>query len=73
MSLTSDQMELREEEIRAHYDAATAMLEGFDHTPRIGRPRDVAAVPERAPGIARTRRFRATPPGLVRERSAVDG
>ncbi|SDO24639.1 ATPase family associated with various cellular activities (AAA) [Lutimaribacter pacificus] len=70
MSLTSDQMELREEEIRAHYDAATAMLEGFDHTPRIGRPRDVAAVPERSPGIAHTRRFRATTPGLVTRSTA---
>ncbi len=35
MSMPADQMELREEEIRAHYAAAAAMLEGgVDHTPR---------------------------------------
>ena len=70
MSLTSDQMELREEEIRAHYDAATAMLEGFDHTPRIAKPREVSAAPERSPGISRTRRFRSTTPGLVTRSTA---
>jgi hypothetical protein len=35
MSLTADQMELREEDIRKHYPAALAMLTGFDHAPRI--------------------------------------
>ena len=35
MSQTADQMELREEDIRKHYAAATALLTGFDHTPRI--------------------------------------
>ncbi len=69
MSLTSDQMELREEDIRAHYAAAAVMLEGFDHTPRIGKA--VAEAPvERSPGVARTRRFRSTTPGLVTRSTA---
>ncbi|MDF1802315.1 ATP-binding protein [Thalassovita sp.] len=65
MSLTSDLMELREEEIRAHYPAALAMLEGFDHTPRIGKARAPEKPEERSPGISRTRRFRSTTPGMV--------
>ena len=43
MSLTSDLMELREEDIRKHYDAAVGMLDGFDHTPRIAKGREMAA------------------------------
>jgi energy-coupling factor transporter ATP-binding protein EcfA2 len=64
MSLTSDQMELREDDIVGHYPAVGAMLEGFDHTPRIG-----AATPdtgeEKSSGIGTRRRFRTTTPGLV--------
>ena len=37
MSLTSDQMELREDDIRKHYPAATALLNGFEHAPRIAK------------------------------------
>ena len=37
MSQTADQMELREEDIRKHYPAALAMLDGFDHAPRIAK------------------------------------
>ncbi len=70
MSLTSDQMELREEAIRAHYAAAAALLEGFDHTPRLGKPVAEAPAPERSPGIARGRRFRSTTPGLVARSTA---
>jgi len=70
MSLTSDQMELREDEIRKHYGAAAAMLDGFDHTPRIAKPKVEATAPERSPGIARTRRFRSTTPGLVTRSTA---
>ena len=33
MSQTSDQMELREDEIVKHYPMALAMLQGFDHAP----------------------------------------
>ncbi|PSL18665.1 AAA family ATPase [Shimia abyssi] len=69
MSLTSDQMELREEDIRKHYEAAVAMLDGFDHTPRIAKGKDVAA-PERSAGIGTRRRFRTTTPGLVTRSTA---
>ncbi|PTV96415.1 ATPase family protein associated with various cellular activities (AAA) [Rhodobacter aestuarii] len=65
MSGQRDEMELREEAIRAHYPAAEAMLEGFDHVPRLAK----ASAPvgqERSAGITTgTRRFRSTTPGLV--------
>jgi hypothetical protein len=70
MSIPADQMELREDDIVKHYGAAVAMLQGVDHTPRIGTPRAVADAPERSPGIARTRRFRSTTPGLVTRSTA---
>ena len=66
MSRTSDQMELREEDIRSHYAAAEAMLSGFDHAPRLGKAQvapDEAA--PRSPGIPARPRFRSTTPGLV--------
>ncbi|GAA6164392.1 AAA family ATPase [Pelagimonas sp. KU-00592-HH] len=69
MSLTSDLMELREEDIRKHYDAAVGMLDGFDHTPRIAKGREMAA-PERSSGLATRRRFRSTTPGLVTRSTA---
>ncbi|SEQ35727.1 AAA family ATPase [Thalassovita taeanensis] len=66
MSLSGNQMELREEDIRAHYAAAVAMLEGFDHAPRLAKGRDAgAAAPQRSPGIVGHRRFRSTTPGMV--------
>ncbi len=64
MSISGNKMELREEEIVAHYDAAVAMLDGFDHTPRIAAA--VAnPVAERSSGVGTRRRFRSTTPGLV--------
>ncbi|MBV7380739.1 AAA family ATPase [Maritimibacter dapengensis] len=69
MSMPADQMELREEEIRAHYDAAAGLLDGFDHTPRLAKAKD-ATPAERSPGVARTRRFRSTTPGLVTRSTA---
>ena len=69
MSMPADQMELREEEIRKHYDAALGMLDGFDHTPRIAKAVDAAPV-ERSPGISTGRRFRSTTPGLVTRSTA---
>lgn len=69
MTLTSDQMELREEDVRAHYATATALLDGFDHTPRIGKGKEPAAA-ERSAGIGTRRRFRATTPGLVTRSTA---
>ncbi|WP_406645899.1 ATP-binding protein [Aliisedimentitalea scapharcae] len=70
MSLTSDQMELREDDIRAHYDAAAALLDGFDHTPRIAKARTPAKAEQRSSGIAPRRRFRSTTPGLVTRSTA---
>ncbi|WP_433990220.1 hypothetical protein SuNHUV7_15870 (plasmid) [Pseudoseohaeicola sp. NH-UV-7] len=69
MSLTSDQMELREDDIVGHYPAVTAMLEGFDHTPRIGVA-DSDETPEKSSGIGSRRRFRTTTPGLVTRSTA---
>ncbi len=72
MSLTSDQMELREDDIRKHYPAATALLNGFEHAPRIAKPVEVAV--ERSSGVSTGRRFRSTTPGLVTRRTArADG
>ncbi|MCT2539280.1 AAA family ATPase [Sedimentimonas flavescens] len=65
MSGMRDEMELREEAIRAHYGAASALLVGLDHAPRLAQAREVARV-ERSPGVTGTgRRFRSTTPGLV--------
>ena len=69
MSLTADTMELREEDIAKHYDAAVAMLDGFDHTPRIAKP-EHDAPKERSSGIGTRRRFRTTTPGLVTRSTA---
>lgn len=70
MNLPVDQMELREDEILKHYDAAISMLQGLDHTPRIARAKDLAQDVEKSPGISRTRRFRSTTPGLVTRSTA---
>lgn len=69
MSQTSDQMELREEEIRSHYAAALDLLDGFDHSPRIASGGG-APVAQRSPGISAGRRFRSTTPGLSTRRVA---
>ncbi|MEL7183348.1 MAG: AAA family ATPase, partial [Pseudomonadota bacterium] len=69
MSLSGDAMELTEAQITAHYDAALRLLDGFDHTPRLGKPRETAR-PERSPGIGTRSRFRSTTPGLVTRSTA---
>ena len=69
MSLTSDQMELREADIVKHYPAAVGMLDGFDHTPRIATATTPARGVERSPGIGARPRFRSTTPGLVTRRT----
>jgi energy-coupling factor transporter ATP-binding protein EcfA2 len=69
MSQTTDQMELREGDIRKHYPAALALLTGFDHSPRIATGAAPAAV-ERSSGIGTRRAFRSTTPGLVTQRVA---
>ncbi len=70
MSISSDQMELREEDIRKHYTAAAAMLDGFDHTPRIAKATQPVKSEERSSGIGTRRRFRTTTPGLVTRSTA---
>ena len=72
MSQTTDQMELRETEITAHYPMALAMLRGFDHAPRIGKGMS-APQQERSGGLGTRRRFRNTTPGLVTRRTAPAG
>ncbi len=69
MTQSADQMELREDDIRKHYDAALSMLSGFDHAPRIAKSNEAAA-PERSSGIGTRRAFRSTTPGLVTRRTA---
>ncbi|MEM6620395.1 MAG: AAA family ATPase, partial [Pseudomonadota bacterium] len=69
MTQSADLLELREDEITAHYEAAVALLDGFDHTPRIAKAKETAA-PERSPGIGTRRRFRTTTPGLVTRSTA---
>ena len=72
MTQTADQMELREQEIVAHYPMALAMLQGFDHAPRIGKGKEAPAR-ERSAGVGTRRRFRSTTPGLVTRRTAPTG
>ena len=72
MSGARDTMELREDSIRAQYDAALALLTGFDHAPRLARAVDPVAV-ERSPGIGTRPRFRSTTPGLVTRSVARPG
>lgn len=68
---TRDTMELREEDVKAHYLAATEMLMGLDHTPRIATAKYSVTTPEKSPGVASmTRRFRSTTPGLVTRTTA---
>ena len=66
MTQTSDQMDLREEDVVRHYPAALAMLQGIDHAPRIARAG--VAPTERSPGIGSSGGFRSTVPGLVTRR-----
>ena len=72
MSQTSDAMELREEDIKGHMAVAQALLEGFDHAPRIGKAVDEGSV-EKSAGLGTRRKFRATTPGLVAARRHVSG
>lgn len=72
MSETADQMELREEEITKHYPMALAMLQGFDHAPRIAKA-VFEPKAERSSGIGTRRRFRNTTPGLVTRSTAPAG
>ena len=64
MTNARDTMELREDNVRVQYDAALALLTGFDHAPRLGKAADPVTA-ERSPGIGTRPRFRSTTPGLV--------
>jgi energy-coupling factor transporter ATP-binding protein EcfA2 len=70
--VTRDTMELREETIRAQYEAALGLVTGFDHAPRLAKPVEVAAV-ERSPGIGTRPRFRSTVPGMAARSTARPG
>ncbi len=69
MGTTGDLMELREDDIRAQYPAAEAMLTGFDHAPRLAKPVETART-ERSAGLGTRRRFRSTTPGLAARSTA---
>lgn len=74
MSQSSDQMELREGDIRKHYVPAAEMLMHLDHAPRLAKARLSLEVPEKSPDVAATRRrFRSTTPGLLSRTSAPSG
>ncbi|MFN3992643.1 MAG: ATP-binding protein [Tabrizicola flagellatus] len=62
---TRDTMELKEETIRAQYEAALGMVFGFDHAPRLAKPLVAAPVAERSPGIGTRPTFRSTVPGMA--------
>ncbi len=72
MSGNRDTMELKEETVRAQYEAALGLLAGFDHAPRLGKAVDAVA-PERSAGIGVRRGFRSTTPGLVTQSMARPG
>ena len=65
MTSPKNLMEIKEEEIRKHYDAAFQLLTSFEHAPRLAKAQ-ASGVPvaERSPGIPGRRRFRSTTPGL---------
>ncbi|THH36177.1 ATP-binding protein [Aliishimia ponticola] len=73
MTETANEMELREAEIVKHYPMALALLQGFDHAPRIGKAVAAVPEPERSAGIGTRRRFRSTTPGLVTRRTVPVG
>ncbi|TQV83186.1 AAA family ATPase [Denitrobaculum tricleocarpae] len=75
MSVAKNLMEIREQDIRSHYEPAFHLLEGFEHHPRIGTARAgavTATSPEAAArgGIPARRAFRSTTPGLAARRPA---
>ena len=69
--MSNDLMEIKEELIRAKYSAAESLLDGFDHTPRLAKPKSGAKpAKEKSPGIGTRRRFRSTTPGLITKSTA---
>jgi energy-coupling factor transporter ATP-binding protein EcfA2 len=72
MMTTRDTMELREEAIKAQYEAALGLISGFDHAPRLAKAQAVVAE-ERSPGIGTRPRFRSTIPGMATRSTARPG
>jgi energy-coupling factor transporter ATP-binding protein EcfA2 len=70
---TRDTMELKEETIRAQYEAALGMVFGFDHAPRLAKPLVVAVQAERSPGVGVRPTFRSTVPGMATRTTARPG
>ncbi|KAF0116821.1 MAG: AAA-type ATPase-domain-containing protein [Rhodobacteraceae bacterium] len=70
---TRDTMELKEETIRAQYEAALGMVLGFDHAPRLAKALVQAQVAERSPGIGTRPTFRSTVPGMATRSTARPG
>lgn len=70
---TRDTMELKEETVRAQYEAALGMVLGFDHAPRLAKPLVSAAAAERSPGIGARPTFRSTVPGMATRTTARPG
>jgi len=70
MPNTADLMELKEDQIRAKYEAAESLLNGFDHTPRLAKKKDTTSKFEKSSGLGTRRRFRSTTPGLVTQSTA---
>ncbi len=69
MSTSQNLMQITEDQIKAEYKSAEALIFGFDHTPRIAKQKE-ADREERSRGIGRRRRFRPTTPGLVTQSTA---
>jgi hypothetical protein len=70
---TRDTMELKEETIRAQYEAALGMVLGFDHAPRLAKPLVAAVTTERSHGIGARPTFRSTVPGMATRSTARPG
>ena len=71
MSAPRNEMELKEEAVRAHYAAAAEMLMGIDHAPRLATAKLTVMAAEKSPEVAgMQRRFRSTTPGLVTRATA---
>ncbi len=73
MSAPRDEMELKEDQVRAQYAAAASLLTGLDHAPRLARVQVAVAEAERSPGVGVRPRFRSTTPGLVTRTPARPG
>jgi energy-coupling factor transporter ATP-binding protein EcfA2 len=62
---TRDTMELKEEAVRAQYEAALGLLTGFDHAPRLAKATAPEPGVERSPGVGARPRFRSTVVGMA--------